>query len=325
MSRSTAPGVAIGALAFIMSQAVACADPAPGPAIGAVEAIGAAEVTVATSGESVDPDGYSVRVASVPAQPVAINGTITLSALAAGDHAVALNDVAANCAVIGDNPRTVRVSAGATARIDFAIACVTVGASVTVEPGTLALDPGAAVQLVATPRDGRGTPLSGRAVAWVSANPTVATVLPSGLVSAVAAGGTTVTATVEGISGSAVVMVTGTPVNLHGEWSFLEVYSEAFCSMEGPCYSYAECSDTGSFDFTQTDFAFVGTGNQVGSCELGERAVTGGRIAGRRITFTAGACQYQGELSALLDSLNASGECADGRTTTVLAYRRASQ
>ena len=83
--------VVIVALALMASLSVACQDQ------GLELALGTAQITVATSGADLDPDGYSVRVDGGSVQPVSINGTITLSALSAGDHAVALNGVAANC------------------------------------------------------------------------------------------------------------------------------------------------------------------------------------------------------------------------------------
>jgi len=109
--------VVIVALALMASLSVACQD--QGPEL----ALGAAQVTVGTSGVDLDPDGYSVRVDGGSVQPVSINGTITLSALSAGDHAVALNGVAANCEVSGDSLRTVRVSVGVTERVEFVITC----------------------------------------------------------------------------------------------------------------------------------------------------------------------------------------------------------
>src|SRR5260370_39897380 len=78
-------------------------------------------------------------------------------------------------------------------------------ASVTVRPATASV--GQTVQLTATLKDASGNVLSGRTVTWASGAPTVATVSPSGLVSGVAVGSATVTATSEGQSGSATVTV----------------------------------------------------------------------------------------------------------------------
>ncbi len=81
-------------------------------------------------------------------------------------------------------------------------------ASVTVSPATVSLQPGQTQQLTATPKDAGGNALSGRMVTWASGSTAVATVSGSGLVSGVAAGSATITATSEGKSGSASVTVT---------------------------------------------------------------------------------------------------------------------
>lgn len=80
-------------------------------------------------------------------------------------------------------------------------------ASVTVTPPLDTIAPAATVQLTATPKDGAGNPLSGRTVAWASSNQAVATVSTTGLVTGIADGVTTMTATSEGKSGTAAVTV----------------------------------------------------------------------------------------------------------------------
>jgi len=84
--------------------------------------------------------------------------------------------------------------------------------SVDVTPSTATIDVGQAVQLTATPRDAAGNALTGRAVSWTSSNTSMATVNASGRVTGVAAGSVTITATSEGVSGTASVTVTFVPV-----------------------------------------------------------------------------------------------------------------
>jgi hypothetical protein len=68
---------------------------------------------------------------------------------------------------------------------------------------------GATVQLTATLKDANGNTLTGRTVAWTTSNASFATVnSSSGLVSGVAAGSATITATSEGKSGTSAVTVT---------------------------------------------------------------------------------------------------------------------
>src|SRR5216117_1925917 len=85
-------------------------------------------------------------------------------------------------------------------------------ASVTVSPATASVTAGQTAQLTATPQDASGNPLTGRVVTWASSNTAIATVNGSGLVTAVAAGPATITATSEGQSGSAALTVTTVPV-----------------------------------------------------------------------------------------------------------------
>lgn len=84
-------------------------------------------------------------------------------------------------------------------------------ASVDVTPAASKLAIGDTVRLTATPRDGNGAPLGGRAVSWSSSDPALATVDNAGLVRAFAAGNVTITATVGGVPGTATVEI-ATPV-----------------------------------------------------------------------------------------------------------------
>ena len=95
--------------------AVVCAETPP--------ATGVVTVTTSTTGESPDPDGYSVTVDGDGGRSVGVDGTVAVSDLSAGDHLVALAGVAANCAVGGENPRPVTVPAGGSVEVGFAITC----------------------------------------------------------------------------------------------------------------------------------------------------------------------------------------------------------
>src|SRR5205823_6141106 len=90
--------------------------------------------------------------------------------------------------------------------------CVAPVAAVTVSPAAPTVQVGQTVQLTATPRDASGNPLAGRVITWQSSNGAVASVNGSGLVTAVATGAATITATSEGQSGTAVVTVSNVPV-----------------------------------------------------------------------------------------------------------------
>src|SRR5213596_3599525 len=81
-------------------------------------------------------------------------------------------------------------------------------ASVTVTPASGTVSAGSSLPLTATPKDANGNPLVGRTVTWQSSNTSAATVNGSGLVSGVAAGSATITATSEGQSGTSAITVT---------------------------------------------------------------------------------------------------------------------
>src|SRR5437762_1781934 len=81
-------------------------------------------------------------------------------------------------------------------------------ASVIVTPTTASVPVGQTVALAATPKDSTGRVLIARIVTWASNAPAVATVDAGGLVTGVAAGTATLTATSEGQSGGAAVTIT---------------------------------------------------------------------------------------------------------------------
>lgn len=107
-------------------------------------------------------------------------------------------------------------AAGSSLALALLVACggsstppvppVTPVASVSVTPGTSTLNVGGTVQLTATPQSSTGAALTGRTITWSSSS-AAATVSASGLVTAVAGGTATITATVEGIAGTATVTI----------------------------------------------------------------------------------------------------------------------
>jgi hypothetical protein len=85
---------------------------------------GSIRVSVATSGSPIDPDGYTIKLDNRdPGQPVAVNGSATLSGVSAGRHSVALSGVASNCSVGDGASREVNVTVGGTAEVAFAVTC----------------------------------------------------------------------------------------------------------------------------------------------------------------------------------------------------------
>src|SRR5439155_26943169 len=76
-------------------------------------------------------------------------------------------------------------------------------ASVAVTPAAASVQVGQTMQLAATPKDANGNPLSGRIISWSSSNTSAVGVNSSGLVTAVATGGGTITAKSQGESRTA--------------------------------------------------------------------------------------------------------------------------
>jgi uncharacterized protein YjdB len=98
-----------------------------------------------------------------------------------------------------------------TASVTVSAAVVPV-ASVAVSPSSVSLIVGQTQQLSALAKDASANALSGRTVTWATSAASIATVTPSGLLTALSAGTATVTATVEGVSGSATVTISATQV-----------------------------------------------------------------------------------------------------------------
>jgi uncharacterized protein YjdB len=96
-----------------------------------------------------------------------------------------------------------------TATISVSQAAVS---TVTVTPSPITMTVGQTTQFTATLKDAGGNVLNGRVVTWASSNPAAATVSANGLVTAVASGSTTITASSEGKSGTAGVTISNVAV-----------------------------------------------------------------------------------------------------------------
>jgi uncharacterized protein YjdB len=83
--------------------------------------------------------------------------------------------------------------------------------TVTVAPSSPSIAVGANATLQATVKDAQGNVMSGQTISWSSNNTAAATVNASGVVTGVAAGSATITATCAGVSGSSAVTVTALP------------------------------------------------------------------------------------------------------------------
>jgi hypothetical protein len=164
-----------------------------------------AQVAVEPAAATLAPGGtvqLSARVTDGAGQPVA-GRTVTWSTSA---PAVAEVDATGRVTALATGQATITAASGG----QRATVTVTVGApvaSLALAPGQLTLLPGASERLAATARDAGGAALAGRVVAWTSSNPAVAAVSATGVVTGVAPGTATVTASAEGKNASATVEV----------------------------------------------------------------------------------------------------------------------
>ena len=97
---------------------------------------GILEITTTTSGLEPDTDGYLITVDDGPQTVIGANATFQRQDVESGDHSVRLVGVAENCALAGENPRSIQVVAGKTATLDFVIACTAATGTVRVSVTT---------------------------------------------------------------------------------------------------------------------------------------------------------------------------------------------
>jgi trimeric autotransporter adhesin len=189
----------------------------------------AATITVLTSG-----GGGPVPVANVAVTPssstIQAGGNVQLTATTRDNGGNVLVGRVVTWA--SSNPSVATVSAtGAVAAVTAGAAVITASsegingsatitvttpppapvATVVVMPGSVSINVGGTAPLTATTKDAQGTTLTGRTVTWASSDQAVATVSAAGVVTSVSVGAAVITATSEGVNGSATVTVTTPP------------------------------------------------------------------------------------------------------------------
>src|SRR5207247_3877040 len=164
-----------------------------GPASASVAAGGAAQVTATLMDSAGNVlSGQPATWASSDSTIATINGSGLATAVAAGTATI----TATSGGVTGAAALTVTATTPASV------------ASVVVSPTSTSLFVGNTLQLAAALKDAGGNALAGRTVTWTSSTPAVATANANGLVTAVAAGSASITATSEGVKGTATGTVT---------------------------------------------------------------------------------------------------------------------
>jgi Bacterial surface proteins containing Ig-like domains len=207
-------------------------------ATGVVTAVapGSAVITATSEGQTgtvtltVTPIPVATVTVSAPSTSVVVGGTIALTATtrdasgtvltgrgvawSSGTPAVAtVNATTGVVTAVAPGSSTITAtSEGKSGSVTITVSLVPV-ATVTVTPSALPLTVGQTGALAATTKDAGGAVLTGRGVTWSSGTPGVATVDPtSGLVTAVAAGTSTISAKSESKVGTATVTVTLAPI-----------------------------------------------------------------------------------------------------------------
>ena len=174
--------------------------------------------TVAAATVSVSPAAPNVRVGEdvqLTATATDASGNVLASRVptwSSSNPIVAT--VSSSGRVTGVSKGTATVTAtidgkSAPASVSVANAAPAPVASITVTLTASSINAGQSTQAVAVTRDAAGNVVTGRTITWTSGAPALATVSTSGVVSAVAAGSVSITATSEGVSNSATLVITG--------------------------------------------------------------------------------------------------------------------
>ena len=116
--------------------------------------------------------------------------------------------------VAAGTTQVVATSEGRSVTIPITVQAGNTGGGVTARvdlvPSIVLLPAGQTLPLTAVPYDSAGTALAGKAITFSSSNNAVASISPAGVLTAVAAGLATITATVDGKSGTSAITVVGT-------------------------------------------------------------------------------------------------------------------
>ena len=84
---------------------------------------GTISAAVTTVGSLLDADGYLLLVDDRAPEPIGVNAAVTIEDLAPGLHTVALDGIAPNCLVEGENPVNVEVTEDHAAAVAFEVTC----------------------------------------------------------------------------------------------------------------------------------------------------------------------------------------------------------
>jgi hypothetical protein len=86
---------------------------------------GSLEVTVASTGDDIDWDGYLVHVEDGPSIRIGADTTVVIPGVFPGLRTIHLEDIIDNCAIAGSDTRTAAVSTGEVTSLAFGVTCAT--------------------------------------------------------------------------------------------------------------------------------------------------------------------------------------------------------
>lgn len=109
-------------LLLSISLLVSCSESSTGSDPGNEDTTGTLEVSVLTSGNGTDEDGFTITQGD-NSKAVDPGGTVIFDDLEEGSYSIELTGLDMGCTVDGDNPVSVDVTAGETADIIFEITC----------------------------------------------------------------------------------------------------------------------------------------------------------------------------------------------------------
>ena len=136
--------------------------------------------------------------------------------------------------------------------------------TVSISPAVTTVPNGGTTPLSAVVRDQAGAVVTGKVPSWTTSNASIATVSPVGLVTGIAAGGpVTITATVDGKSGTASITVTSSPCDASTPISIGQTLSGALaatdCALQDGSYMdlyQVSVTTTGRLQFDVTSSVF---------------------------------------------------------------------
>ena len=133
--RSSITAAAVAAIAVLWAPLSGCSSDDESTSVGALS------VSVTTSGDLPDPDGYAITINDRPSQAIGVNGTLSVQGLTAGSYTVTLSGMSDQCFSSGADPVVVTVEGGATSTARFTVSCPAGGSRVAVEVIVSGADP----------------------------------------------------------------------------------------------------------------------------------------------------------------------------------------